>query len=256
MGISYSVVRHRNEMKLARNLIFSAVFTCVAPIALWLWVFWTPWFSHEHVKWSEFGSFLGGVLSPLLAFASFLGLLATINEQRKAADVQRQQADDLNYFNHASASLQRAYETLTRNGTDAVPRADRLAWLSCARLLLSAEDVSKRISEKSAGVKALYEGEREHWRRKFYELFHPKGQISIGARSAYFAHTDPRVGINLEERSIRVVFEFFDWPEGKPDPVDTVPKYTESELNAMNAGMSGVRDYIRTMPRFHARSDT
>lgn len=191
----------------------------------------------------------------MLAFASFLGLLATINEQKKASAVQRQQTDDLNYFNHASASLQRAYETLTRSSADAVPHADRLAWLSCARLLLSADDVSKRISNNSEGVKALYEGEREHWRRKFYELFHPKGQIAIGAQYAYFAHTDPRAGINLEERSIRVVFEFFDWPEGRPDPVDTVPKYTVAELDGMNAGMSGVREYIRTMPRFCTRSD-
>ena len=86
--------------------------------------------------------------------------------------------------------------------------------------------MAKRISDKSEGVRALYEGEREHWRRKFYELFHPEGQLPIGAQAAYFDPPDPSRRINFDVRSIRVVFEFFDWPEGRPDSVDTVPKYT------------------------------
>ena len=242
-------------MKLERNLVFAAIAACAVPLALWLWVFWTPSFSDSHVRWSKFGSFLGGVLSPVLAFTSFLVLLATIHEQRKVAETQRKQADDLNYFNHATSSLQRAYETLTQDSSEAGPVADRLAWLSCARLLLSAEKVAKRISDRSEGVRALYEGEREHWRRKFYELFHPEGEVSIGVNATYFSHQDLRLFINIEERSIRVVFEFFDWPEGTPDPVDNVPKYTTTELNAMNSGMSGVREYVKRMPRFHTKSD-
>lgn len=237
-------------MKLERNLVFAAIAACAVPLALWLWVFWTPSLSDNHARWSEFGSFLGGVLSPVLAFTSFLVLLATIHEQRKVAETQKQQADDLNYFNHASASLQRAYKTLTRGGTKSGPVADRLAWLSCARLLLSAADVAKRISDKSEGVRALYEGEREHWSRKFYELFHPEGQVSIGVQADYFDPPYPSRKINLEERSIRVVFEFFDWLEERPDSLlDIVPKYTPEELDAMSASKSGIRKYVKTRLR-------
>ena len=238
-------------MKLARNLAFAAIAAFAVPLVLWLWVFWTPSLSDNHARWSEFGNFLGGVLSPVLAFTSFLVLLATIHEQRKVAQTQKQQADDLNYFKHASASLQRAYETLTRGGTESVPVADRLAWLSCARLLLSAADVAKRISDKSEGLRALYEGECEHWMRKFYELFHPEGQLPIGVQAAYFGHADPGK-INLEERSIRMVFEFFDWPEERPDSLDIVPKYTAEELHAMPASKSGIREYVKTRLRGRA----
>lgn len=235
-----------------RNLTLAAIAACAVPLTLWLWVFWTPVFSENPARWSEFGSFLGGVLSPVLAFASFLGLLATIREQRNLARTQKQQADDLNYFNHATASLERAYATLTRGTDGAGPVKDRWAWLSCARLLLSASDISKRISPSSEGIVALYEGEREHWRRKFYELFHPEGGLSVGMQATHFSHPDSRIGVNIEERSIRVVFEFFDWPEGKIDPIDSVPKYSREELEKMNAGMSGVREYVMTMPRFRA----
>ena len=105
-------------MKPERNIVIAAVVACAVPLALWLWVFWTPSLSDNHAEWSEFGRFLGGVLSPTLAFTSFLGLLATIREQREVAKAHKQQADDLNYFNHASASLERAYETLTRSSTE------------------------------------------------------------------------------------------------------------------------------------------
>jgi hypothetical protein len=242
-------------MKLERNLALVAVAACAMPLLLWLWTFWSPTFATEHVKWSEFGSFIGGVLSPLLAFVSFLGLLATINQQRAAATRQKIESDDLNYFNHAAASLERAYETLTANRSATEPVRDRLAWLSCARLLLSASNVSKRISPVSVGLLALYEGEEEHWRRRFYELFHPEGALSIGVQSTYFSHPTSADGVQIEERSIRVIYEFFTWPEGKEDPIDSVPKYTIEELESMSASMSGVREYVRTMPRFRSSSN-
>ena len=242
-------------MKIERNLAYAAIAVCTLPLLAWLSVFWTPWFSESQTRWSEFGSFWGGVLSPVLAFASFTGLLATLREQKKVAETRKRQADDLNYFNHATASIQRAYETLTQNKTKAAPVADRLAWLSCARLLLSAQEVAKRISGESEGLIALYDGECEHWRWKFYEALHPEGQLPIGRQASYFAHPNSRIGVNIEKRSIRVVFEFSNWPEGKMDSVDTVPKYSAVELDAMSASMSGVREYVRSMPRFHLKSD-
>lgn len=242
-------------MKLERDLALIALAACAVPLLPWLATFWSPTFATNQAKWSEFGSFIGGVLSPLLAFVSFLGLLLTIREQRAVAARQKTQSDDLNYFNHASASLERAYATLAEGTDTERPAGDRLAWLSCARLLLSASDVSKRISSASSGLLALYEGEEEHWRRRFYELFLPAGAPRIGTQATYFSHPNSADGAQIEERSIRVIYEFFTWPEGKADPIDLVPKYTLKDLDSINPSMSGVRDYVRAMKRFENVSD-
>jgi hypothetical protein len=232
------------------SLALLALAACAIPLLLWLWTFWYPAFATDQGKWSDFGSFIGGVISPLLAFASFLGLLATLQEQRAAALRQKTETDDLNYFNHATESIERAYEALAGANPDGTPASDRLAWLTCARLLLSAKEVAKQISSSSVGLLALYDGELEHWRRRFYELLNPRGDLRVGTQATFFSHPASSDGVQIEERSIRVIFEFADWPEGKPDPIDAVPKYTRIDLDAMKPSMSGVREFIESKPRF------
>jgi hypothetical protein len=237
------------------KLLFLALLSfaaCAIPLLLWLWTFWSPAFATDQGKWSEFGGFIGGVISPLLAFASFLGLLATLQEQRAAALRQKTETDDLNYFNHATESIERAYEALAGANPDGKPVSDRLAWLTCARLLLSAREVAKQISISSVGLLALYDGELEHWRRRFYELLNPRGDLRVGTQAIFFSHPASNDGVPIEERSIRVIFEFADWPEGKPDPIDSVPKYTRIDLDAMKPDMSGVREFIESKLRFHS----
>lgn len=238
------------RMKSERSLVLFALVTCAVPLVFWLWTFWSPAFATDQGKWSEFGGFIGGVISPILAFASFIGLLATIREQRAVSARQNTKNDDLNYFNHATASLERSYITLAGELAAREPLRDRLAWLSSARLLMSAADVSKRISPLSVGLHALYEGEEEHWRRRFYELFHPQGLPRIGFNGAYFSESFAPHRAQIDERSIRVIFEFLTWPGDKADPIDLVNKYTSEELDAMGSSMSGVREYVRSMPRF------
>ena len=232
------------------SLALLASAACAIPLLLWFWTFWSPAFATDQEKWSEFGSFIGGVISPLLAFASFLGLLATLQEQRAAALRLKTETDDLNYFNHATESIERAYEALAGANPDGKPVRDRLAWLSCARLLLSAKEVAKQISTSSVGLIALYDGELEYWRSRFYDLLNPRGGLRVGAQATFFGHPVPNDGVQIEERSIRVIFEFADWPQGKPDPIDAVPLYTRIDLDAMKPSMYGVREFIKSKPRF------
>lgn len=236
-------------MKL-RDVAVLALLACAIPLVPWLMTFWSPSLATDQTKWSEFGSFVGGVLSPLLAFASFICLLATVREQRASAERQQIETDDRNYFNHATESLKRAYETLAGRQSALEPVRDRLAWLTCARLLLSAAEVGGQISSYSKGLRAVYDGECEHWRRRFYELLNPASGTRVGMRSAFFADQEFTGSGQIEERSIRVVFEFMNWPDGKEDPVDSVPKYTLEDLRAMNASMSGIREYVGSKPRF------
>lgn len=247
-------------MKFVILLFVVALVACAVPLWFWVSNFGHLGLAGSTEEWSRFGSYLGGVLSPVLAFLSFIGLLLAFNTQSKEAARLKNESDDLNYFNHAVKSLERAFEALvTRSsrysGDNGLPlvqlSTDRLAWLTCARLLLSAQDVSKQISQTSSGLLALYEGEEEHWRHQFYELFHDTKTSGMLRHPSFFANPGMLGGTELDERSVRVIFEFSDWPEDKLDPIDAVPLFSMDELREMNASMSGVRGYVLAKRRFN-----
>lgn len=246
-------------MKLTYWLSGAALVVCVIPLGVWVFNFHQLGLASDSTQWSNFGSYLGGILSPVLAFLSFIGLLLALDTQRKEAGRLKKENDDLNYFNHAVKSLERAYEALANkrsledvaNGTPAVePLRDRLAWLTCARLLLSAKNVVGQISKESSGLLALYAGEEEHWRHQFYEMLQGDQMRTRLRQPSYFGNPATIDGPQMEERSIRVVFEFTEWPDDKVDPIDKVPLYSPAELTEMPASMSGVRGYVLAHPRF------
>lgn len=242
-------------MRLERGLVYlaaAAFAACLVPVCFWLFTFWSPKFSADSQEWAAFGSYLGGVLPSVLAFVSFLGLLVTLKQQRDAAHLQKVESDDQSYFDHAVRSMERAYDVISDSGRGTIPVHDRLAWLTCARLLLSAKEVADRISNHSEGLRALFAGEQEHWRRKFYELFNPRSSRLIGLSEAYFIRDSSEYASPIEERSIRVIYTFLEWPDGMVDSIDAVPLYTREELTGMGGHMSGVRDYILSMRRFRS----
>lgn len=247
-------------MTLERKLVYIAVLACLVPILAWLCTFWSPVFSTENHDWAAFGDFVGRVISPVLAFASFLCLLVTLRHQQqaidfekisrqKAIDVEKTARDDQKFYDYAITSLARAHEALlSDDGKKA--RRDRLAWLTCARLLLSANDASHRISEKLEGLRTMYEGESEYWRRRFYILLEPHSPHSLGASRKYFYGDNLHDGKEIEERSIRVIYGFVKWPEQVHDPIDSVPLFSSEELKDMKVGMSGIQQYVQSKGRF------
>lgn len=232
-------------MKLERSLIFGTAIISVVVLLPWVKVFWSPSFSRESKDWADFGTFVGGVLSPTLALAAFVGLVITIKLQRDAAQREREIRDNESYFKHAVSSLERAFATL-RPKDASHPAHDRLAWLSCARLLLAASDVSKQITASSPGLKQLYKGEEEHWRHQFYLLLQPGTMGGVGGDASYFTADSSGFHSPIDERSIRVIYDFVRWPEDRKDPIEDVPRYTEDELEQMRFGMRGIRDYVRS----------
>ncbi len=50
-------------------------------IGLWLFNFWQEPIAADSGKWAEFGDYLNGTLAPILAFASFIGLIVSIDHQ-------------------------------------------------------------------------------------------------------------------------------------------------------------------------------
>jgi hypothetical protein len=169
----------------------------------------------------------------------------TIKQQGNAAKREREVTDNESYFRHAVSSLERAYATLSPTEA-AQPAHDRWAWLSCARLLLAASHASQKITPASSGLKQLYEGEVEHWRHQFYLLLKPSTLNGVGGDSAYFADNSGSQ-MPIDERSIRVIYNFAQWPECYKDPIDDVPPYTDEELDRMRFGMRGIREHVRSI---------
>ena len=230
-------------MKIERLLIAAAIVAVLTAIAPWLYTFSTAPVSGKPVDWSYFGGYVSGVLSPVLAFASFVGLLMTLTQQRSAIAAQRTADDDKNYFNHAVSSLERAYDVISGMDQHTGPIRSRLAWLTCARLLLSAKEASALVSDESKALRALFAGEEEHWRYRFYKLFQ-RLDPPVGRDANFFSCPTNPQREEIEERSIRVVFEFVNWPEGKEDTIAHVQRYTRDELDSMGLLMSGVSEYL------------
>ena len=222
-----------------------AVIATSIPLGLWVMKFGTPNLSDQNKEWEEFGTFVGGVLSPLLAFAGYIGLLFTIRQQREGAWKQQEDKDSKHYFDHAVSCLERAFGAISAAGQSRQPVRDKLAWLTCARLLLSAQAAAELIAKDATGLRTLYDGEVEHWRHKFYEFFQPTSPESFGNDFLYFLQDDSTPPMSIDERSTRVVYEFISWPTGKTDAIDHIARYADNEIDAMKAGKLGLQSALR-----------
>lgn len=70
----------RNKLKL--YITISILFLIIA-LAAWLSVFYKHPFSHKTENWSDFGSYIGGIFSPVLSFISILYVLHTLEVNNK-----------------------------------------------------------------------------------------------------------------------------------------------------------------------------
>ena len=242
------------QVKLEGRLAITALAICLVPLLVYLYKFGALRLSHDQADWASFGSYLGGILSPVLAFVSFIGLLITIRQQRDATLHAAKLHDGERYFQHAVTCLERAFSVVSDAGKSATPVRDRMAWLTCARLLLAARSVSSRISG-SEGLRALYDGEEEYWRNRFYEYFRPTSIDSFASAKDYFEQAGKIFGEMTDERAIRTIYAFMEWPSGRIDPIQKVPLYTLAELETMSPGMSGIKAYVQSKKRFSRPSD-
>nr|WP_314899166.1 hypothetical protein [uncultured Deefgea sp.] len=225
---------------------------CAIAILSWFFTFKTSLFSSDPKGWADFGTYVGGVLSPLFAAAAFLGLWKTIQQQTEAHNKQKIDVDSESYFKHAVQNLERAYEAIAPLSGDAMPVRDRLAWLTCARLLLAAKSSSCRIHHECEGLCQLYAGEEEYWRHKFYKLLHHEGTSGIGRDCLFFQGDKVKKIAEIAEESIRVIYEFSAWRNDQADPLLSIPKYTQSELDGVkfSCEMAGIKKYILSKGRF------
>lgn len=237
-------------MKVQRALILLTGTACVLAIAPWLLNFWGQRLSPNPADWGVFGDYIGGVLSGPLALAGFIALLITIQQQRAFAKAEQDKANDIKYFESAQQCLRRAHETIKPQDGAPSPPKSRMAWLTTARWLLAAESLANKISETSPSLKEAFELESEHYRMLFMDILKPRQMNSIFVDSSFFSGDDTLSGSEIEERSVRVILNFMEWPDEKSDAIDKVPLYTRKEAEEMHVWCRGFQAYLLNKRRF------
>lgn len=116
-------------------------------------------------------------------------------------------------------SFEWAYDVLTDKAAHIPPEANRLNWLTCARHLLRAENLVKRIA--SPTYKTVYAEVEEYWRHKFYMAL---SHDSLRNWSYYSDSGKPDWPENIEISSALVIVDFSNWKEGAADPTDDVDR--------------------------------
>lgn len=189
-------------------------------------------------QWIEVVKLVLGVLaliSIVIAYLSYRTNLKKLNDDRI-------REIDKELLAQAKQSLQWAYDVLTEDGRSVPPRADRLNWLTCARHLLRAQDISKQISGPT--YKTVYAEIEEYWRHKFYTSL---GHESLRNRRYFEDASDTEWPENIEITSAAVVVNFSTWNKATADPLDSVVREdlldTNSGFRAVAAGR-GLESYV------------
>ncbi|MCY1303632.1 hypothetical protein D9M70_533480 [compost metagenome] len=181
-------------------------------IGPWVWKFYQPIslnsLSDDPANWGVFGDYIGGTLATILAALSFGGLMYSVIQQGQAMRKEWTLRDDESYTKQAVICLSRAYETIAYEKFFR-PKMVRQDWIDCARLLLAAKELGNKV--KSEGFKAMYNSERAHWRKKFYDLFNPDESFPQSNDPKFFEDG------KYDPNSVYEIYSFIKWQEEEPD---------------------------------------
>lgn len=146
-------------------------------------------------------------------------------------------------------SLERAYSAISPSQANLPPNPDRLAWLTSARHLVSYEDLKNSL--RLPLYKRLCEEQEEFWRHEFYLLI-----LRIGSEQ-YFSsiNAEEMMEENIEPTSAARILAFSAWPEGRPDPIDSLSlDDLVARNNLFSPRFRHFRNYIeRRFPNIYAR---
>lgn len=159
---------HATATRIGRWITLVGLLTLL-PLAAWLAQFGMWPVADKPEQWSFFGTYLSGLLSPLLAFVSFVGLLLTVREQRIAAALQAQatalqnrRAEGESLVTQIDACLQQAHDVLASTHWDWTNENAR--WHQTAELLLIANELKAQIDADFPALQARADGVFAHRR--------------------------------------------------------------------------------------------
>lgn len=169
------------------------------------------------------------------ALVALFSLFVTV----RSSVIQRRLENDKELLSQLVLTLERAFNAIAHNGTDAEPVRDRLAWLTAARHILEYRTLKGQL--KTVLYKTLCKEHEEYWRHNFYLIFE-----RIHDHQFYSWMRGNGVTKELiEPRSAAVLHRFSAWPEGRADPIQSVHFASEVEKGKLfSALFHKFRSYI------------
>ena len=174
-------------------------------------------------------------------------VLAAVTIWRFRRDYRRQASHD--YLTASSRLLEQAFGAFDQARSDewdGLPEPDRLLWLTVARMLKESDATAQEINEDSH--RTLYDHTRNFWRGKLRDLLQPLGSVPL----TYFAEdadsivsTSGSQRMCISPKSLKVVLDFLEWPENKPDPLAGLSGFTAEEIDHIQTfRYKAVGDYL------------
>lgn len=173
----------------------------------------------------------------LSAFTALAVYAATIKRHQEEDAYKRSQS----LLEEFKLGLERAYSTLITPDGSLLPKRDRLAWLTAARMILRAMSFKKSITEPI--IVQIAEDHEEYWRHRFFEAFDKNSSI-MG--SAYFENHSPQGDWDeISLTSAAILVEFIRWKV--EDPIDKAEArdLLIQNANQIHFGHSGLEDFIK-----------
>jgi len=171
-------------------------------------------------------------LGPLAVIAGVLVAIFTFifNQMRSASE---------EYLENSIALLSKAYDVLVSTKDDqGRPLNRRINWLTSARLIKAAQNISSLITEKSHVH--IWEENQEYWRGRFSDAINPDRNSFPQEYYAEYAQDFMVWGSSerqdpLSEKSLAMLYRFVRWNDKREDPLADVPNFSDYEIEYMSA---------------------
>ncbi len=225
-------------------------------LAPWIIQFAGSSFSSEPSNWGVFGDYFGGVFSSLISAFGFVGVITTIVIQSRTISAQldgiaqeKEIRDDEVYAKQSLECLNEAYGKLKSSDDGGLYR-NRIAWLESARLIIVAQNLSKRI--KSDSMRESYRAAEKVVRSKFSSLLNPDNNPST-MQPTYFYEMDwdrwaeGRRQEPIDRISVFVIYRFASWQIDEPDELDSLAE--EVNAGVINLRYFGAKRFLEQSER-------
>lgn len=187
---------------------------------------------------------IGSIATAFAAVIAFGVYLSTV--RRHQEEDSRKTSET--YLREALSVLEKAYETFIQQG-DNPPANDRLLWLSTARMIVRFQKLRKKVTEKDHA--AVADENEEYTRLKFYTLL---GGNSNNFSREYFCPGDDQYSeLNVERKSIAVIFGFSRWRGDIADPLETIDHIELYARGVLPIDQYGAKSYLEDFNKYWAK---
>lgn len=240
-----------NTVKIIWLISLLMVLSLAIVLAPWLVQFSGSSFSSEPSNWGVFGDYFGGVFSALISVFGFVGVITTIVIQSRTISTQldgmaqeKEIRDDEVYSKQSLECLNEAYVKLKAPCDGGLYR-NRIAWLESARLIITAQNLSKRI--KSDSVHEAYRAAEKVVRSKFSSLLNPDNSPSTMQPTFFYEMDWDRWAEGkrqepIERTSVFVIYRFASWGREESDELDSLADEVNSEV--INLRYFGAKRFV------------